>query len=85
MCAVVITFPPSKNFEYYLEQFMEKHSKNKDERVRTFAKHCMVKLGRICIKGPRGKVPAIAEIDRAKVRARRVQTKLSVQSHVIIL
>ena len=66
MSAIVITFPPSKNFEAYLQSFMRSSTREADPDVKIFAKHCLVKLERICIKGPRGKVPTIAEIDRAK-------------------
>lgn len=68
MATLVITFPPSKNFESYLRRFMEKHIKNGDEKVKIFAKHCLIKLGRISVKGPRGKVPTVAEVDRARVK-----------------
>ncbi|KAI3639330.1 hypothetical protein MIR68_002860 [Amoeboaphelidium protococcarum] len=66
MSTLVVTFPPSKNFESYLEQFMKERFSDPDEKIQIFSKHCLTKLTRIAVKGPRGKVPTIAEIDRAK-------------------
>ena len=68
MCALLMSFPPSKNFEAYLQSFIQSHAVGSDQKVVVFAKHCLIKLDRISKKGPRGKVPTIAEIDRAKVR-----------------
>eukprot|EP00158_Paraphelidium_tribonemae_P003193 Partr_v1_DN25949_c0_g1_i3_m68372 putative Rho GTPase activating protein 39 len=66
LACIVVTFPPSKNFEGYLQKFMHDNTTNAVERIVTFAKHCLIKLERICQKGPRGKVPTIPEIERAK-------------------
>lgn len=67
MSSVTIAFPPSKNFEAYLQSFMRECIDAADEKASTFAQHCLGKLDRICKKGPRGKVLTVAEIDRAKV------------------
>jgi Rho GTPase-activating protein 39 len=69
MACLVVTFPPSKNFESYLENFIQGNQSASNEKIQTLAKHCSVKLERISKKGPRGKVPTIAEIDRAKEAA----------------
>lgn len=66
MSSLVMAFPPSKNFEAYLQSFMKGHSGSDEEKIKVFAKYCLQKLDRICQKGPRGKVPTIEEIDRSK-------------------
>lgn len=68
MSALAVTFPPSKNFELYLRKFLSDHVESEDLKTAVFAKHCLTKMERISIKGPRGKVPTIAEIERAMVR-----------------
>lgn len=68
MSVLVVTFPPSKNFELYLTEFMHDAVANAtDPRIKTIIQHCLIKLERISKKGPRGKVPTTAEIERAKV------------------
>lgn len=67
MSVLVVTFPPSKNFEQYLIKFLSDHVESQDLKIAIFAKHCFTRLQRISIKGPRGKVPTLAEIDRARV------------------
>lgn len=69
MATMVVTFPPSKNFEQYLVGFIADNCHSSDEKISTFAKHCAVKLERISKKGPRGKVLTIPEIDRAREAA----------------
>jgi hypothetical protein len=69
MSTLVVTFPPSKNFEQYLMKFLTDYVESNDLRTAVFAKHCLTKLERISVKGPRGKVPTIAEIERAMVCA----------------
>lgn len=72
MAALVMTFPPSKNFELYLQEVMQApltaaaESDVADPRVKLYAQHCLTRLERIFKKGPRGKVPSIAEIERAR-------------------
>jgi hypothetical protein len=36
-------------------------------RIGVVAVHCTKMLGRVCRSGPRGKVPSVAEIERAQV------------------
>jgi len=77
MAVIVISFPPSKNFESYLEQFIrqyydkeiQNHSNinpNQKQTLLIIITHCHKKLLRICQTGPKGKVPTINEIERGK-------------------
>lgn len=69
MAVLVVTFPPSNNFELYLQEFMQSAIADPaqgDTRVRTYAQHCLLRLKRKSKKGPRGKVPTVAEIERAR-------------------
>ncbi|KAJ3517629.1 hypothetical protein NLJ89_g368 [Agrocybe chaxingu] len=65
LCVLLITFPPSKNFETYLHGFIQKHTTQQEGRVDVMAKHCLRRLVSISKKGPRGKPPIIAEIETA--------------------
>ncbi|KAH9485197.1 Rho GTPase-activating protein 39 [Psilocybe cubensis] len=65
LCVLVISFPPSKNFEAYLQAFIQKHTTQQEGRVDVMAKHCLRRLASISKKGPRGKPPSIAEIETA--------------------
>ncbi|KAF8160909.1 hypothetical protein B0H34DRAFT_795758 [Crassisporium funariophilum] len=65
LCVLLITFPPSKNFETYLQAFIQKHTTQQEGRVDVMAKYCLRRLGSISKKGPRGKPPMIAEIETA--------------------
>lgn len=62
LCVLLVTFPPSKNFEAYLRSFIKQHTTHQEGRVDVMAKHCHRKLTIIAKKGPRGKPPNIAEI-----------------------
>jgi len=66
LCIVITTFPPSKNFEQYLESYIWQHHNVTSNRVDVYSKHCSSQLARICKRGPRGKVLTIAEIERSK-------------------
>jgi hypothetical protein len=68
LCVVLITFPPSKDFETYLRSFIQNHTAQQDNRVDVMAKYCLRRLIYISSKGPRGKAPTLAEIDAASVR-----------------
>ena len=68
LCVLLITFPPSKNFETYLQAFIQKHTAQQEGRVDIMAKYCLRRLVSISNKGPRGKPPMIAEIETASVR-----------------
>jgi hypothetical protein len=74
------TFPPSKNFEEYLRQFLQAHAhdcanqfvhpKNPlNQDIMVLATHCIKLLDRCCRNGPRGKTPSEAEIERMMVAA----------------
>ncbi|KAH7920691.1 RhoGAP-domain-containing protein [Leucogyrophana mollusca] len=65
LCVLLITFPPSKNFETYLRSFMQQRTTQQEGRVDVMAKHCLRRLVAISKKGPRGKPPSMAEIETA--------------------
>jgi hypothetical protein len=69
MCVLLITFPPSKNFESSLRAFIQQHTApaHAEGRIDVIAKHCVGKLEYISKKGPRGKPPTPAEIESALV------------------
>ena len=66
-CVLLVTFPPSKNFETYLESYMLQKTTQQQGRVDVMAKYCLRRLAFITKKGPRGKPPSIAEIETASV------------------
>ncbi|KAF7375938.1 Rho gtpase-activating protein 39 isoform 2 [Mycena sanguinolenta] len=65
LCVLLITFPPSKNFEAYLRSFIQQHTTQQEGRVDVMAKYCLKRLAFIAKKGPRGKPPTSAEIETA--------------------
>ncbi|KAH9027308.1 hypothetical protein EDB85DRAFT_2148575 [Lactarius pseudohatsudake] len=65
LCVLLVTFPPSKNFEPYLHAFLSQHTGMTQGRVDVLAKHCLKRLAAIAKKGPRGKPPTLAEIETA--------------------
>ncbi|KAJ6495627.1 hypothetical protein C8R47DRAFT_1115791 [Mycena vitilis] len=65
LCVLLITFPPSKNFETYLRSFIQQHMNQQEGRVDVMAKYCVKRLAFISKKGPRGKPPTAAEIETA--------------------
>jgi Rho GTPase-activating protein 39 len=67
MCVLLVTFPPSKNFEPYLRGFLSQRTGITEGRVDVLAKHCVKRLAAIAKKGPRGKPPTLAEIETASV------------------
>jgi len=67
---ITVTFPPSKNLESYLIQYIMDHFSQTENQVDILSKHVHNRLLRICKRGPRGKVLTLAEIERAKVRLR---------------
>ncbi|KXS12662.1 hypothetical protein M427DRAFT_502256 [Gonapodya prolifera JEL478] len=69
MGVLLIGFPPSKNFEHYLESFIAAGTRSEEPRISALAFNCQKKLVRIGKSGPRGKVPAAAEVERARVAA----------------
>jgi hypothetical protein len=68
-CVLLITFPPSKNFETYLFSYMQQKTTQQEGRVNIMAKYCLWRLAFITKKGPRGKLPSIAKIETASVSA----------------
>ena len=69
LCVVSMTFPPSKNLESYLNNFVDQHKQMTcANKVDVMSEHVSRKLERICARGAKGKVLTAAEIDRAKVK-----------------
>jgi hypothetical protein len=66
MCVLLVTFPPSKNFEEYLRAFMREWSTHTEGRIDVLAKYCLAKLRVIARRGPRGKAPSVQEIEIAQ-------------------
>lgn len=66
LCIISVTFPPSKNLEDYLTDFVEQHFTSSDEKVCIMSRHVSNKLKRVCKRGAKGKVLTAAEIARAK-------------------
>ncbi|EJD03412.1 uncharacterized protein FOMMEDRAFT_168366 [Fomitiporia mediterranea MF3/22] len=65
MCVLLVTFPPSKNFEAYLRSFIQQNTSKTEGRVDVMAKYCLQRLSIVSKKGPRGKPPTAAEIETA--------------------
>ncbi|KAG8762647.1 hypothetical protein FRC11_008243 [Ceratobasidium sp. 423] len=65
LCVLLVTFPPSKNFEGYLRSFMLTKVKQTEGRIDVMAKYCLHRLPVIAKKGPRGKPPTATEITNA--------------------
>ncbi|KAI7903019.1 Rho GTPase activation protein [Cokeromyces recurvatus] len=66
LCIISTTFPPSKNLETYLTSFVEQNHAIEENHVGIISQHVSTKLKRACIRGAKGKVLTIAEIQRAK-------------------
>jgi MyTH4 domain len=67
LCVITITFPPSKNLESYLTEFVKQHHDQKENKMDVMSQHVSSKLIKICSRGAKGKVLTVAEIERAKV------------------
>ncbi|EJD37788.1 Rho GTPase activation protein [Auricularia subglabra TFB-10046 SS5] len=65
LCVLLITFPPSKNFETYLYAFLDRHLGVSEGRIDVMAKYCLRRLPIIARKGPRGRPPSVGEIESA--------------------
>ncbi|KAJ3569619.1 hypothetical protein NP233_g4926 [Leucocoprinus birnbaumii] len=65
LCVLLISFPPSKDFETFLQGFIQQHSNQQEGRIDVIAKFCLRRLAAIAKKGPRGKPPTPAEIETA--------------------
>ncbi|KAI9478502.1 MAG: Rho GTPase activation protein [Benjaminiella poitrasii] len=66
LCIISVTFPPSKNLETYLTNFVQQNHHVQENHVGTMSQHVSTKLTRVCIRGAKGKVLTSAEIQRAK-------------------
>jgi len=67
LCVLLISFPPSKDFETYLQSFIQQHTNQQEGRIDIIAKYCLRRLAMITKKGPRGKPPSVSEIETASV------------------
>lgn len=65
LCVLLISFPPSKDFETYLQSFIQQHTNQQESRIDIIAKYCLRRLAVITKKGPRGKPPTVSEIETA--------------------
>ena len=72
MTCYISTFPPSKDLQSYLHQFlvdchqrydMANISDDPSHNEKVIARYCSTRLPVICRKGPRNKLPTLAEID----------------------
>eukprot|EP01136_Pigoraptor_vietnamica_P027805 Opistho-1_new@84545 len=63
----VTMFPPSRNLESYLRNYIQQHYSDADFKVVTLAKYAMKKLSKVCETGPRIRVPTLPEVERAMV------------------
>ncbi|KAI8388521.1 uncharacterized protein BYT42DRAFT_237779 [Radiomyces spectabilis] len=66
LCIISITFPPSKNLEAYLTDFVQQHHQIQENDVHIMSQYVSSRLKRICTRGAKGKVLTPAEIQRAK-------------------
>ncbi|KAI9285037.1 Rho GTPase activation protein, partial [Umbelopsis sp. AD052] len=66
LCVITITFPPSKNLESYLTEFVKQYHNQKENKMDVMSQHVSSKLIKICSRGAKGKVLTVAEIERAK-------------------
>ncbi|KAK9767399.1 hypothetical protein K7432_002844 [Basidiobolus ranarum] len=69
MCVFSVTFPPSKNFEKYMQSFIKAHFDIQQSKIDVLSKHAYNKLLKISKSGPRGKVLTSEEIEQAKESA----------------
>ncbi|KAI8994102.1 hypothetical protein BD414DRAFT_481426 [Trametes punicea] len=65
LCVLLVTFPPSKDFETYLRSYIQQATNQQEGRIDVMAKYCLRRLAYISKKGPRGKPPTAAEIETA--------------------
>lgn len=65
LCVLLLTFPPSKDFEACLQAFIQNHVTHQEGRIDVIAKYCLRRLSAISHKGPRGKPPSLQEIETA--------------------
>ena len=60
-------FPPSKNLELYLKNFVQEAHNHTESDITIIAKHSSKSLTRLCKVGPKGRTLTIPEIERAWV------------------
>ncbi|KAI0633635.1 hypothetical protein C8Q77DRAFT_1058132 [Trametes polyzona] len=65
LCVLLVTFPPSKDFETYLRSYIQQATNQQEGRIDVMAKYCLRRLAYVSKKGPRGKPPTAAEIETA--------------------
>ena len=75
LCVLLVTFPPSKDFETYLRSYLQRATMQHEGRVDVMAKYCLRRLAYISRKAPRGKPPTPVEIETASVRTRSAAAK----------
>ena len=67
LCVISVTFPPSKNLESYLTDFVEQSQSILANQIDVMSQYVSTRLKKICARGAKGKVLTSAEIERAKV------------------
>ncbi|KAI0674821.1 hypothetical protein C8Q78DRAFT_964705 [Trametes maxima] len=65
LCVLLVTFPPSKDFEANLQSYIQQATNQHEGRIDVMAKYCLRRLAYVSKKGPRGKPPTVAEIETA--------------------
>lgn len=73
----VVTFPPSKDLETYLEAYLVEVQSQQGARQDIIGAYCLSKLKEISGKGSRGKAPSLSEIEAASVRASKYISRIS--------
>ena len=63
MILSVVYFPPTRDLESWLFDYLEEHLKIENEEM-IYAMYCIKKLTVICKTGPRGRTPTTREIER---------------------
>ncbi|KAI7859106.1 hypothetical protein BDC45DRAFT_255717 [Circinella umbellata] len=66
LCVISVTFPPSKNLESYLTEFVEQSQSISANQVDVMSQYVLTRLKKVCARGAKGKVLTSAEIERAK-------------------
>ena len=64
MC--LAAFPPSAEFEPYLQQYFTRRMQDEDELVQQYARYCLDRLPIAMKLGRRQEVPTDVELDAAK-------------------
>ncbi|KAI0768673.1 hypothetical protein BD413DRAFT_478710 [Trametes elegans] len=65
LCVLLVTFPPSKDFEANLRSYIQQATNQHEGRIDVMAKYCLRRLAYVAKKGPRGKPPTVSEIETA--------------------